>query len=302
MSCRRRDRANLIGCNIGDVALRGCCQGCCPYPDDEKFEHTHPYLLKGQFMPSTETSTTQHRNPDPRPMPSGRTNLRFRSCETPHRPKFICLSRSCRRLFKPFFDPARFDYRVDRNEWSVRPRWDVTPELRAAGRLNASALPPATRRRMHELRGRLDAIESQKQQHPRSSSGGGGGDDDDDAGGDGGDGKGDGDSLEPGPLSDDDLAWLRDHDPEVWWTRVVGVGHDHAKRCPGCGGSGVRVGSNFRVPARKDERAWKELERMVSQGVDMLAEFEFCPTVEVWEEMAREAERVKRKEASGEGI
>jgi hypothetical protein len=96
------------------------------------------------------------------------------------------------------------------------------------------------------------------------------------------------------PLSDEDLAWLRQYDPEAWWTRLVGLGHDHAKRCPCCGGPGVRVGSNFRVPARKDEKGWKELERMVGQGVDMLAEFEFCPTVEMWEEMAREAGRIKR--------
>jgi hypothetical protein len=95
-------------------------------------------------------------------------------------------------------------------------------------------------------------------------------------------------------LSDEDLAWLRKYDPEAWWTRLLGLGHDHAKRCPCCGGPGVRVGSNFRVPARKDEKGWKELERMVGQGVDMLAEFEFCPTVEMWEEMAGEAGRITR--------
>lgn len=96
-------------------------------------------------------------------------------------------------------------------------------------------------------------------------------------------------------LSDEDLAWLKVHDPEAWWLPLIGVGGQHQKRCPSCRAKGVRVGSNFRVPGQKDEKAWKKLERMGDEGVDMQAEFECCATHEVWGEMAREAERVRAK-------
>jgi len=52
------------------------------------------------------------------------------------------------------------------------------------------------------------------------------------------------------------------------------------KRCPGCGGGVIRVGSNFRVPKRNDEKAWKEIEAMIEEGVDMVARFSACATIE----------------------
>ena len=57
------------------------------------------------------------------------------------------------------------------------------------------------------------------------------------------------------PLSEEDIVWLKRHDPEAWWTPVIGMGDEHHKRCPSCGEKGVRVGSNFRVPRKKDDKA-----------------------------------------------
>ncbi|KAJ9617241.1 hypothetical protein H2200_000962 [Cladophialophora chaetospira] len=225
----------------------------------KKFEETHPHLLKGDFL-------TQSVHPDGAQtaeiMPSGRTNLRFKSCETPYRPKFICLKPQCRRLFKPFFDPDHFEYRIDRYEWSFRPRPDVDPAVKAAKWMSGSRFSEDDRRKIREL--------GERCYHFRQ-----------------------GHAVEP--LSEEDIAWLKERDPEAWWTPLIRIGDDHQKRCPSCAGKGVRVGSNFQVPGRKNTKAWKEFEKMVDEGVDMQAEFEFCPSNEMWEEMAKEAERVRSK-------
>lgn len=105
------------------------------------------------------------------------------------------------------------------------------------------------------------------------------------------------------PLTESELVELKANDPDAWWTTVIwGPGAtQHSKRCPSCSELGVRVGSNFRAPSKGDDKAWAEIQRMIDDGgKDMTAEFEFCPTVEEWEEMKAEASRRKERMAKEE--
>jgi len=45
----RSDRVNLKGCRIGDVAMRGCSRGCCPYPDDKVGSPNQKLTLHSHF-------------------------------------------------------------------------------------------------------------------------------------------------------------------------------------------------------------------------------------------------------------
>jgi len=63
----------------------------------------------------------------------------------------------------------------------------------------------------------------------------------------------------------------------------------NGKRCSGCGGATTRVGSNFWIPKKEGDKAWKEIEEMIESDVDMLARFSVCATVEKHDEMVDEA-------------
>jgi hypothetical protein len=79
--------------------------------------------------------------------------------------------------------------------------------------------------------------------------------------------------------SKEDVAKLRLIWPEAWDEWIVGQ-DTHRKRCPSCGDKVVRVGSTFRIPKQKDERAWRKVEKMIEEGEDMVAKFSYCMTFE----------------------
>jgi hypothetical protein len=60
-------------------------------------------------------------------------------------------------------------------------------------------------------------------------------------------------------------------------------------RCPSCGKGAERVSSNFRIPRKKNNKAWKVIEEMIERGEDMVAKFSFCATVEEHERMVEKA-------------
>jgi hypothetical protein len=110
------------------------------------------------------------------------------------------------------------------------------------------------------------------------------------------------------PLSDEEREWLRMNWPDRWWVEIVGscpqLGDGekrHRKRCPGCGEDVVRVGSNFRIPKKGDDRAWKEIEAMVAEGVDLEAKFSPCWTVEKHKEMVEKALEIRAKRGMDRG-
>jgi len=97
-------------------------------------------------------------------------------------------------------------------------------------------------------------------------------------------------------LNEEEMQRLKRYEPDLWWRRVItipryGVGvEEHLVRCPSCGEGAMRVGSNFRIPKKTDEKGWKEVEEMIEKGEDMVAKFSVCSTIEVHEEMAEEAQ------------
>ena len=96
--------------------------------------------------------------------------------------------------------------------------------------------------------------------------------------------------------NEEEMQMLKRYYPDLWWSRVItipryGVGvEEHLVRCPNCAESAVRVGSNFRIPKKKDEKGWREVEAIIERGDDMVAKFSVCSTVEVHEEMVEEAQ------------
>ena len=112
----RSDKNNLIGCRIGEVALRGCSRGCCPYPDSDISLNTRPHLLDGYEGPNIE---------DPSNPPPGRTGLYYPACQSSYRPKFICPRKTCQRSIKPVFDPDKHEYDISLyQDWRIRPARD----------------------------------------------------------------------------------------------------------------------------------------------------------------------------------
>ena len=49
------------------------------------------------------------------------------------------------------------------------------------------------------------------------------------------------------------------------------------------------MGSNFRIPKKRDEKAWKEIQEMIKWRKDIVAKFEFCATMEEHEKMVKRA-------------
>ena len=107
-----------------------------------------------------------------------------------------------------------------------------------------------------------------------------------------------------GSMNDWELEYLRMNDPESWWLELVQLPATYdpkginRKRCPGCGGGAVLVGSNFRIPKKIDDMAWRKIEEMVENGEDMLAKFSPCPTVDQHKEMVDEAVRLLKRAAT----
>lgn len=107
-------------------------------------------------------------------------------------------------------------------------------------------------------------------------------------------------------LNEEERERLRKYEPDLWWRQVItipsyGVGIEETLvRCPNCGESAIRVGSNFRVPKKTDEKGWREVKDMIERGEDMVARFSVCSTVEMHEEMVEEAQmRLAKKETQG---
>lgn len=75
------------------------------------------------------------------------------------------------------------------------------------------------------------------------------------------------------------LPWVW---PDSWFINIV-------KRCPGCGQDAVPVGSNFRIPAKKDKKGWRQVEAWIEAGEDLEAKFVLCATVEQHKERVAKA-------------
>lgn len=107
-----------------------------------------------------------------------------------------------------------------------------------------------------------------------------------------------------GDLSTEERREFALLEPEVWRVRVVGTQNGpHSKRCPSCAGEVLRVGSTFRIPGKRDEKGWREVERMVEEGVDMVARFSYCWTREAHAkalEELKEVEAERQRERIGE--
>ncbi|KAH6663717.1 hypothetical protein B0J14DRAFT_608939 [Halenospora varia] len=258
MSCKRADKANLIGCRIGDVALRGCSWGCCSYPDSEISENTRPYLLQGSVAARQWSGKSR---------PRGRTGLYYYSCQSSYRPKFICPEKECRRSIKPFYDPDKFEYRISEwQDWSVRPRIDRCPELKQAYR-NKHRINSTGQRNSEETL----KFKNLWERLIRDST----------------------------SLTEEELAYVKEREPEEWWTEIAATPQvyredaGHLMRCPSCGKGALAVGSNFRIPAKKDERGWKKVEKMIEDGEDMVAKFSPCATFEEHEKMVERARELR---------
>lgn len=150
----------------------------------------------------------------------------------------MCPKKSCRRSVKPFYDPSRYIYCVDDfGKWEIGPlkREDNAHYDRALAAMIfrlTDEHQPSRKLRRRVMAARYDELDEKI---------------------------GDG-SMEP-------HQWLKGEDWDDWktlywhrstWLKVTVVNGDSGKWCLSCGGGAIRVGSNFRVPGRRDERGWKK--------------------------------------------
>jgi hypothetical protein len=255
--------------------MRGCSRECCPYSDsDVRIIASHPELSNGnQISKNTRPHLlTQFYPPSHNPpsdQPEGRTGLYYRYCMSSYRPKFICPDANCRRSIKPVYDPDRFEYNIsDFQDWSVRPLESHSSGLAVAFR-NSRRLQSTSNRKSVEL-ATFKRLKEKFWQNKAS-------------------------------LLEDELEFLMARDPSLWWKEFITTrgrsdqGLQHLIRCPSCGKGAVRVGSNFRVPKRKDEKSWKKIERKIEEGEDLLAKFSFCATIGEHEKMVEKALELRCK-------
>lgn len=186
-----------------------------------------------------------------------------------YRPKFICAESTCRRSIKPVYDPDRFEYNIsDFQDWAVRRLKEQSPGLAAAYR-NSSRMKSSSGRGSSEL-----ATFKRLQQKLWD---------------------------DPASLPEEEFEFLKARDPELWWNEVIrmprisGLPGINMLRCPGCGKGAKRVGSNFRIPKKRDEKGWKAIEEMVERGEDMVAKFSFCATIEEHERMVERASALRAR-------
>ncbi|KLO07708.1 hypothetical protein SCHPADRAFT_881300 [Schizopora paradoxa] len=111
MSCRRKDNRDLVGCNIGAVAIRGCSRECCPYSDQDRNDNeriSYGELASWQGF-DKDSSFLDTSSPNHRP------------CRHHYRPKCVCVP--CRRTFKLHFHPnLEYHHREFDNTYFCRPR------------------------------------------------------------------------------------------------------------------------------------------------------------------------------------
>ena len=196
----------------------------------------------------------------------GRTGLAYTRCQSYQRPKFICAKPECRRSVKTHYDPDQFEYDIDATQsWKIRPLRERDVVYDKAWR--NFGLPPF----------RMDQKEREVLLMKHLS--------------------------HPEDVTADELEKLERTWPTEWWVEVSGYQlregkliYEHHTRCPSCGETPTKVGSTFRIPPKKDNRAWKEIQDIIASGADMVAKFEFCPTEEDFQEMLKDAERVKNME------
>jgi hypothetical protein len=188
-----------------------------------------------------------------------------------YRPKFFCPEPTCRRSIKPFYDPDRFEYEISEfQEWRVRPLPSYSPGIaeayRAVNRFWSMS-------RKNQATEELLTCRRLGRKHYN----------------------------EPSSLSEEEYEYLKARSPSMWWKPIFEAPREldqpgtNMVRCPSCGKSAIRVGSNFRIPKKKDEKAWKEIEKMIEKGEDMVAMFSFCATVEQYEKMFKRAVEIRRE-------
>jgi hypothetical protein len=185
----------------------------------------------------------------------------------------------CRRSIKPVYDPDRFEYDISEwQNWKVRPLL-TSPELQEVLQ---------NRDQLHDKKSVLN-VEKAAFYRLRNLWYGNRYDN-------------------PSLLSEEQMESVKKYEPEAWWRTIFSPSRDsrwpteNLKRCPSCGKEALRVGSNFRIPKRKDEKGWREIEGMIKTGEDMVAKFSPCATNEEWKDMVdgaiviREAYWVRNKE------
>ena len=192
-----------------------------------------------------------------------------------YRPKFICPDRTCRRSIKSIYDPDRFEYDIsERQDWKVGPLL-TSPELQEVLRNGEPVFSSEC-----ILNGETVVFVKLRNQYHH----------------------------DPSVLSEKQMEFVKKYEPEAWWRTIFSPSRDsrwpteNLKRCPSCGKEALRVGSNFRIPKRKDEKGWRDIEGMIKTGEDMVAKFSPCATSEEWKDMVdgaiviREAYWVRNKE------
>jgi hypothetical protein len=233
-------------------------------------QNTREHMLTEYYPPA-------HQPPLPNERPPGRTGLYYRACMSSYRPKFFCPETTCRRSIKPIYDPDRFEYRISEfQDWSVRPLEKYSLGLAAAYQFE---------RNYQRLLKQGDTELAIFRRLQRKYS--------DQRWNDG------------PPLTEEEFEFVKARDPELWWTEFVwrpkvnGGSPCHLVRCPSCRKNAVRVGSNFRIPKKRDEKAWKEIQGMIERGDDMVAKFEFCATTEEHEKMVKRALELRAENKFG---
>jgi hypothetical protein len=250
-------------------------------PDDKVSENTREHLLTCHFPPTHSASVTRISNAQP----PGREGLYYNYCQSLHRPKFVCAKSTCRRMVKPFYDPERHEYGIDNYQgWEVRPLRERHAEYAATVR-RARSLGSHCRvntEKQKEIAALRRRWEAAKWSYLQSE----------------------GEKSEP--LTQQEMHELKMWDPEVWWTRITEgtsirreLGTEAAsirqdrKRCPSCSGEVIRVGSNFRVPKKSNNKAWCGIVEMIKSREDLEAKFSMCWTAEAHKKKAEQAINIR---------
>jgi hypothetical protein len=83
--------------------------------------------------------------------------------------------------------------------------------------------------------------------------------------------------------------------PNIWFLVVQ-------KRCPGCGQNAIPVGSNLRIPAKKDKKGWRQVEAWIEAGADLEAKFVSCATVEQHKQRVAKAVELRTERRIVDGL
>ena len=232
----------------------------------------HHYLTKA-YLAHYERTT---------PHSLGREGLYYDKCQSSYRPKFICAKKGCRRSIKPTYDPDQNEYRIsETQDWDVRPLRGTNKEFdeacRNGKRIDSSSEavknhPDSEWQKRQALIQKFGNVISWDLY-----------------------GNYFGDDRTEVKMEEAEMEYLRRTDPDTWWLQIIRSGAN-LMRCPSCGDGVLRVGSNFRIPAQSDEKAWKETQAMIEAGEDMVSRFSTCTTVGQHKEMVDEAMRLQSLE------